>query len=215
MFTSGVHTDADHVQEFQNRWDYVNGVYGRPNFVTFSENKGRYFNGIWLPEGSEGEEFIFVSDHNRGAAQFTPDRIGARKRMINGQLRSYHVADKFSLPLNWDNLPSRAYSDRTGYSAYILDPNGIAKFTVDGGAGGLELLDWHNRHQGSFWAFFSYDATRADIGNTAIYQGYSMIREVIITDFEYEIVGRSPGALAGNNRYFVDMWNLSMTLEEV
>lgn len=215
MFTSGTHTDADHVAEFQERWDYVNGLRGRPNFVTFSENSGRYFNDVWLPEGEEGTDFIFVSDHNRSTAQFTPERIGARKRMINSQMRAYHIADKFSLPLNWENIPSRSYSDRNGYSAYKLDPANIAKFTVDGGAGGVELLDWHKRHNGSFWAFFSFDATRADLNNSTIYQGYSMIREVIITDFEYEVVGRSPGALIGNSHYYVDMWNLSITLEEV
>jgi hypothetical protein len=37
------HTELDHMNEFRSRWEYVNGDFGRPNFMTFSNNQGRYF----------------------------------------------------------------------------------------------------------------------------------------------------------------------------
>ena len=31
------------------------------------------------------------------------------------------------------------------------------RFTVDGGAGGNELLEWYKGHPGSFWVLLAYD----------------------------------------------------------
>jgi hypothetical protein len=35
------------------------------------------------------------------------ERIQSRKRMINGRMRSFHVADKVKISTSWDMLPSR------------------------------------------------------------------------------------------------------------
>lgn len=217
MFTDNSHSDVDHINEFLDRFEYVNGVFGRPNFVTFANNPGRYFiNGsskVWLPEGEDGVDYLMLSDHNRAPVQFSPERIGNRKRMINGKMRSYFVADKWSIPLSWENLPSRAYSVG-GYDDYSASPNSISKFTVDGGAGASELKKWYNSHPGSFWAFMSYD-TGLDLANEVVFQGYSHIVEVMVTDFDFEIVGRSRGTRIGLDYYYVDTCNVNMSLEEV
>jgi WD40 repeat protein len=221
MFTDGsLHTDLDHIKEFQARWEYA-----RPNFISLSENEGRYFVNesgddnvaqLWLPEGVENEDFILLSDHNRSTAPFGIERIGARKRMINGDMRAYHVADKLSVTLSWDDIPSRSYSSLNGYSDWVADPSACTKFTVDGGAGGVDMLKWYNGHKGSMWAFFSFDniSSSAVHGDVA-FRGYGRVYEMMITDFEYEVSKRGGLFKNGLDTYAIDLWNVSMTLEEV
>jgi hypothetical protein len=236
VFTVNGHTDAQHIAEFEARWEWV-----RPNFIVLSENQGRYFvdgeRRIWLPEGKENTDFIILSDHNRSTAPFGIERIGTRKRMINGDMRAYFVADKLSISLDWDDLPSRAYATLEGYETYaayeaskvaykewqqsnmstpeptITTPS--CKFTADGGAGGVEMLKWHNSHKGSMWAFFSFDGVGVDIGQEATFKGYSRVYEMMITDFEYEVTKRSTGFPVADETYYLDLWNVSLTLEEV
>lgn len=236
MDTNSSHTDADHIAEIEARWEWV-----RPNFIALSENQGRYFvdddRRVWLPEGLEGDDFILLSDHNRSTAPFDTERLGARKRMINGDMRAYHVADKISLTLSWDDLPSRGYSELGGYYSYAAYesakaayrawdqggqlgpaptvPDPVCRFTADGAMGGVEMLKWHNSHKGSMWAFFSFDGVGVDIGTDATFRGYSRVYEMMITSFEYEVKGRSSGFALGNDTVYLDLWNVSMTLEEV
>jgi hypothetical protein len=205
---------------FKDRWEYVNGNYGRPNLLTLSNNPGRYYvdggESLWLPNGVEGTDFILISDHNRSGVPFTTDRLGTNKRMINGRMRSYHIADKISTSLSWTDLPSRAYSSLNGYEAHKADPLATAKFTVDGGAGGVEMLKWYQQHHGSFWAFFSFDAVPVSLPNNIVFNGYARVYEVTITDFDYEPTKRSRGVSCPNGDiYFLDLWDVSMTLEEV
>lgn len=214
MFTGAGHDDADHISEIANRWEY-----SRPNLITLSNNQGRYFvDGdlkVWLPEGSEGTDFVFLSDHNRSSAPFETDRIGTRKRMIDGKMRAYHIADKLSLNLSWDDIPSRAYSSLGGYADWAANPNACAKFTVDGGAGGLEMLKWYDAHKGSMWAFFSFDNVYTPVASDTVFRGYGRVYEVMITDFSYDVSRRSGGYRVGMDTYSIDLWNVSMSLEEV
>lgn len=212
--------DSDHMNWFKERWEYVNGVFGRPNFVTFSNNPGRYYvdgaEQLWLPDGVEGQDFIIVSDHNRAPVSFQTDRIGSNRRTINGRMRSYHIADKLSLDLSWEDLPSRAYSDLNGYDLWKADPTQVTKFTVDGGAGGVELLKWWQGHHGSFWAFFSFDGVPVTLPDNVVFNGYARVYEMTIVDFDYEVSKRSRGvAASGGGFYYLDFWNVSLKLEEV
>ena len=89
------------------------------------------------------------------------------------------------------------------------------QYTVDGGAGGGEMLDWYESHTGPFWVLLSYDkyANFSDgtiAGNNLARQKlgqYSEAKQMYISNFSYSIVKRG-----GNN---FDMWNVSVTLEEV
>jgi hypothetical protein len=89
------------------------------------------------------------------------------------------------------------------------------QYTADGGAGGGEMLDWYENHTGPFWVLLSYDkyANFSDgtiSGNNAARQKltqYSDARQMFISNFNYSIVKR------GRNNF--DMWNVSVTLEEV
>lgn len=84
------------------------------------------------------------------------------------------------------------------------------QYTADGGAGGGEMLDWYESHTGPFWVLLSYDkyanfgsdnAARQKLGK------YSQAIQMYISNFNYSIVKRG-----GNN---FDMWDVSVTLEEV
>ena len=76
--------------------------YARPQAMLWSDNPGTLVEGSYYPDnaeydaGSGIEAFIILSDHNRGAIDVKPNRIEQRQRMINGRMRSYHVADKLT-----------------------------------------------------------------------------------------------------------------------
>ena len=135
-------------------------TYQRPQAICFAETEPIWDGNMYLPEGAEFQDFIILSDHNRGPINMSVKRIGKRDRTINGRMRSYHKADKLEISTSWDNLPSRGW--RTGKpinedaeANERTDPlqgrgvnlaNYSDRFTVDGGAGGNELLEWYKGH---------------------------------------------------------------------
>lgn len=200
--------------------------YQRPQALLFADNPGSIVDGFYVPDGLEvnqeiGEtttqaelnQFLILSDNNRGEIGFGINRVETRKRMINGRMRSYHIADKLDISVSWDMLPSRGYAslpnfDEAGTSEY--KGSSSQEFTTDGGAGGLEILDWYEKHTGSFWAYLSYDKHTNFGRNEASYnnlQKYNEIVEVFFADFSYGVVKRG-----GSNH---DFWNVSLKLEEV
>jgi hypothetical protein len=205
--------------------------YQRPQAMLFADNQGIKVDGFHIPSGDEigslnastdgSGEFLILSDDNRSPIAFSTTRIEKRERMINGRMRSYHIADKLQITVSWDMLPSRAYDT---YAKFDSDGNpDLAKtgtrqnpleFTTDGGAGGVEILDWYNNHKGSFWVYLAYDkyTNFENIEGTAIDERFNNINkynevvEVFFSDFNYSVVKRS-----GLN---FDFWNVSLTLEE-
>ena len=198
--------------------------YQRPQAILWSENPGTLIDGLYVPNGyevgqatvdaldSEIDQFLILSDHNRGEMQFNPQRIEQRQRTVNGRMRSYHIADKLSMSVSWNLVPSRSYYTVADFDANGISPNKnqTGEFTADGGAGGVQILDWYEKHKGSFWMFLSYDKY-SNFGNNEAAFGhlaqYNQIMEVFIADFNYSVVKRG-----GDN---FDLWNISVTLEEV
>jgi len=163
-------------------------------------------------------EFLILSDHNRKDISFKPERIEKRERTVNGRMRSYHIADKMTISTSWDMLPSRAFSVNpqfnvaTGLPTADVSLNQLSadrQYTVDGGAGGNELLDWYQNHTGSFYVFLAYDkkGNFAETGQYSHLAEYNEVIEMFITSFDYTVVKRG-----GSN---FDFWNVSVTLEEV
>ena len=213
---------------------YMSGrkKYGRPQAMLWSNNSGTTVEDeetgeiFYFPLGNEigssayspqdANEFLILSDHNRGEISFSNNRIESRERMVNGRMRSYYVADKLSVSTSWDMLPSRAYHLYPEFNSNgISDYNRInnEEFTVDGGAGGADMLEWYERYTGSFWLFLSYDKRTnfrdledvdAEYGNL---NKYSQIVEVFFNQFSYDLIKRG----ASN----FDFWNVSLELEEV
>lgn len=208
---------------------YVSGrrKYQRPQAMLWSENSGTLINGLYVPNGLEinsdpGSEtnedmlnqFLILSDDNRQPLDFRPTRIEKRERMINGRMRSYHIADKLTLTTSWQMLPSRSYyvnpnyNQSTGISPYAGDNS--LEYTSDGGAGGVEILDWYENHKGPFWVYLAYDKYSV-FGKDDVAYGhlphYNQLIEMFISDFSYNVNKRG-----GSN---FDFWDISVTLEEV
>lgn len=202
--------------------------YQRPQGMLWSNNPGTLQDGLYIPQGFEvgadfsgalANEFLITSDDNRSPMDFAFERLESRKRMINGRMRSYHIADKLRITVSWDLLPSRSYA---------LDPNfavatagqavagrssqykTLAEYTSDGGAGGVDLLSWYESHTGPFWVFLAYDKYSnfpEGEGKYGHLDQYNEVMEMYFADFSYSVVKRG-----GNN---FDFWNVSLTLEEV
>jgi hypothetical protein len=225
--------------------------YGRPQAMLWSENPGtlqiisagtpqeqRYF----VPTGNEIgsnqsgvtdsallDQFLILSDDNRSSIDFKNERIEKRERMINGRMRSYHIADKLSISTSWENLPSRGFAGppnfdqgtgkpalvtsgltRTSSGAVASMDSTRLQYTTDGGAGGSEILDWYEQHKGSFWVYLSYDK-HTNFGDDAEsyrqLSKYSQVVEMFISDFSYSVVKR------GSSNF--DFWDIQVSLEEV
>jgi len=198
--------------------------YTRPQGILWANNAGTLSNGLYVPTGVEVgasttetdpdllDQFIILSDHNRGDMQFNTQRIEQRQRTINGRMRSYHIADKLTMSVSWNMLPSRGYSGLPNFNSSTgVSPSegSTTEYTADGGAGGVELLDWYETHQGPFFMYLAYDKYTNFDGATQFnnLNKYNQIIEVYFADFNYSVVKRG----ATNH----DLWNISVTLEEV
>lgn len=193
--------------------------YGRAQGMLWSHSLGEEVDGFYLPEGYEFgaqvpvdadpsliNNFLVLSDHNRSPIEFSSDRIQKRQRMVNGRLRSHHIADKLNISVSWNNLPSRSFRPGVGNfdeDGFPVIASSTDQFTVDGGAGGLEMLRWYRETPGSFWVYLAYDAGPYDMFRYK----YSEIIEMTFKDFSYDVVKR------GQTTH--DLWNISISLEEV
>ena len=204
---------------------YVSGRkrYQRPQAILWSENAGTLTDGLYVPTGQEIgadpaltaggiDQFLILSDHNRSEMSFNSERIEKRERTINGRMRSYHIADKLTMSVSWNNLPSRAYLDVADFNASGVSPrkNTTGEYTSDGGAGGMEILDWYENHKGPFWMFLAYDKYKNFGDNDGAFENlgkYNQIIQVYFSDFNYSVVKR------GGSSH--DLWNISVMLEEV
>ena len=206
---------------------YITGRkrYQRPQGVLWSNNPGTLSNSLYVPTGYEVgadigaetnpsliDQFLILSDHNRSEIRFSPKRIEQRQRTINGRMRSYHIADKLEISWSWENLPSRSYSESPEFADNGLSAlkGSQSEYTSDGGAGGVDILDWYETHKGPFWMFLAYDKysnfDNAEDKYDQLHK-YNQVIQVYISDFNYSVVKRG----ATNH----DLWNISVTLEEV
>ena len=188
--------------------------YGRPQAMLFSDNPGTLDGGFYVPQGTEFEDFLILSDHNREKIDFRPNRIENKVRTINGRMRSYHIADKLNISVSWDMLPSRAFGATPEFQSSLEASPGKVKtpaknlqYTSDNGAGGVDLLNWYETYTGSFWVFLSYDKYTNLNGERDRLSEYSEVVEVFCNGFDYSIEKRG-----GSNH---DFWNISLNLEEV
>ena len=219
---------------------YINNrkKYTRPQAVLLADAQGTVVNETFVPDGDEFTNYIILTDDNRKELDMSVDRIEQRKRMINGRMRSYHVADKLKLSLKWDMIPSRTFTDidaavpftATGLENSAFDAERVAedviagkqprtdvgRITTDGGAAGVEMLDWHERFSGPFWVFLAYDkyVSLSDSLNVAQdlafdphihLHKYNQRVEMYFSDFSYSVARRGPK---------FDYWNVNMSLEE-
>lgn len=75
---------------------------------------------------------LSISDHNRDGLDINVERIETAKRMANGTMRKYVVADKRTFSTSWTMLPN------------------LSRYTVDGFAGADALEQFYNSHEDAF-----------------------------------------------------------------
>ncbi len=209
--------------ELDPRVVYMQGrkKYNRPSGMLWSENSGTLQDGLYIPYGYEIgvdpevvedntllDQFLLITDDNRQPIEFSQERIEKRERMINGRMRSYHIADKLQLNTSWDMIPSRSHADVPHFDV-ATGLSEVKSYTTDGGAGGADMLEWYDSHKGSFWVFLAYDKKGIFKGTPDPYDHlgqYNQLIEMFISDFSYSVEKR------GAN---FDYWNVSISLEEV
>lgn len=156
--------------------------YVRPSLVEISSPL--YKSGAWTA----------LSDHNREEVEIDYERIENRKRMANGRMRSYFIAEKRRMSFGWSNLPSRA-SGPSGVG-------GSTRYTVDGFAGANDLKDFYETVKGSFDLKIYFDDSAATNFTSGQMEGqYAMF----FTSFSLTVVKR--GAL-------FDLCNVRFSLEQ-
>ena len=85
---------------------------------------------LTLPVGSAvSVAGIQLSEHNRQPITLSADKIEQSQRMADGSLRKYFIANKYTINLSWNDLPSTSL------------------YTVDGKYGALDIKSWYDSIQ--------------------------------------------------------------------
>lgn len=121
--------------------------YGRPQAIIWSENAGRQDvdnddkivpygyevnaatgsgSGVTITTQDPVDAFMILPDHNRSSIDVSFERLEQRQRMVNGRMRSFHVADKRKISMSWSMLPSRAFADNPNFQARVGEILGIS-----------------------------------------------------------------------------------------
>lgn len=170
----------------------LKNIWTRPALMIFSEDKPVVSNaasGQW----NLGSNYLYLTDDNRSELQVSLERIEYKKRMINGRMRSYHVADKRTFSVNWKDLPS--------------NKNELSEVRFTGASAGWgssqQMLNWHETHADSFYLTLVYDTLSASSTPLRFrVENYN----VFFDSFSYVVTKRG-------QKY--DLWDISMTLVEV
>lgn len=139
-----------------------------------------------------------VTDHGRAALSEDTERIGIDKRMADGTLRRQFVGVKRKWSIGWENLPS-TNSVSGGFK------------TADGGMAGEDIEAFYYNNPGKFRMVLRRGsainlATPNPAESALPYEDDNFyIVNVMLTDFNKEV----------NKRGVVDLWNVSVALEEV
>jgi len=173
-------------------YGYLQEKYSRPSLIIFTEDKPVEGVGSRAGKWDLGTNYLYLSDDNRSDLAIAFERIEHRQRMINGTMRSYHIADKKTYSTSWKRLPSR--------KDYVTEYSN----TRNQFGGGQQILDWYNNHTGSFWALFVYD-NDPSVLKSEIKTNVEIVN-VFFENFSYNIITRGIDT---------DLWDINLSLVEV
>jgi hypothetical protein len=165
----------------------LNKVWLRPALIVFSTSEPTENDGLW----DFGDAItLYLTDDNRQPLSAAPERIESRKRMIDGTMRSVHVADKYTFSTSWENIPSRKL-------------NGADEITSDGYGAGIDIKDWYESNHDDFWMLLIYDNDDSeDVSSGVNVEKYN----VFFDSFDFTVTKRGQ---------FNDLWDVSIDLVEV
>lgn len=160
---------------------------------------------IYLPVGSllyfntlpgTLTDTLKLTEHNRQPVSFNTARIEKIQRMSNGSLRKFFVADKRTITVSWNMLPS--------YKA----------MTIDGGMGALDLKAFYNGTAAKATAALS-GQTNFDLlvryGAGTV--GTTEVIPVIFSSFSIELLKRNVKEKTADTAQ--EFWNVSLSMEEI
>lgn len=126
-----------------------------------------------------------LTEHNRQPASIQINRIEKTQRTSNGTMRKFFIADKKSISVSWNMIPT--------YST----------MTVDGGYGAQDIQAFYNstKGQGSFKIKISYSPTREET------------MEVIFSSCSFDVIKRN--VKAKSTDVAQEFWDVSISLEQV
>jgi len=126
-----------------------------------------------------------LTEHNRQPASIQINRIEKTQRTSNGTMRKFFIADKKSISISWNMIPT--------YST----------MTVDGGYGANDIQTFYNstKGQGSFKIKISYSPTREET------------MEVIFSSCSFDVIKRNVKAKSSDPAQ--EFWDVSISLEQV
>lgn len=123
-----------------------------------------------VANGGDGTvKYNKVSEHNRSEFTVGSNRIEEFKRMANGTLRKFFVAEKRTFNLSWDMLPS------------------YRTLTVDGAWGAQDLRSFYNSTEGQ--GAFNIRVNFAKTGTNQESSGYEQFN-VMFKDCSFVVVKR-------------------------
>lgn len=149
-------------------------------------------NALMFWSDDDGATWNKITDHGRSSLNVGVERLETKNRMADGTLRRYTVAKKRTFSADWTNLPSKRNSTYGGKDGLTTADNGLA---------GEEIEAFHNTVDGAFLMKLRKGQDEAK----AITDGTIEVVEVMISDFSKDV----------DKRGVVDLWSLSITLEEV
>jgi len=121
--------------------------YSRPQAMLWSDNAGRVDvnngnkvipygyevnaatgagSGVTITTQDPINAFMILPDHNRSAIDVQMERLEQRQRMVNGRMRSFHIADKKKISFSWDMLPSRSFVSPPNFEARVGSITAVA-----------------------------------------------------------------------------------------
>lgn len=140
-----------------------------------------------------------ITDHGRAALAMSTERIGTDKRMADGTLRRQFIGIKRQWQIQWESLPS------------TNEVAGGFK-TADGGWSGSEMETFYQTTPGKFRMVLRRGSalgllvpSGASAPGAKFEDDNFYGVDVMITDFSKDVVKRG----------IVDLWNMSITLDEV
>lgn len=142
-----------------------------------------------------------ITDHGRSALDFSNERIGTDKRMVDGTMRRQFIANKRTWSVSWENIPSS--NSITG-----------GLHTADGGYAGEDIENFYKTTPGVFRLTLKRgSANGLSTPANALLLGFGPFSDanfdgadVYIGDFSKSVVKRSLKA---------DLWNINLTMIEV
>lgn len=149
---------------------------------------------VYLPVGSVVylNSTIKLSEHSRQPVSISTNRIEKVQRMSNGSMRKFYIADKESISISWNKLPS------------------FNTFTIDSGYGAVDLKNFYN---GSATKASGALSGRSTFDVTIAYGGTTRTIEMAFQSFSAEIVNRNVKQKSSDTPQ--EFWNVSIVLEEV